>query len=243
MSGRDLEPLGPDLLSHLRRAKAIPELSEERKRLLFAGVAARIVPSGGGGGAQGTDGQAPFPTKGLVGAKALVGLALTFAMGVASGIVLDRAIGGGPVAPSAQSVRVSPPAPPAVEPAPTGTTVATAPQPSAATSVVSAAPVKREALADTAASARGLAAERALLDVARADLARGEAGEALSATDRHAREYPRGALVEEREALAIKALVALGRTNEARTRAREFERRFPNGLLLYSVKMAVGDGP
>jgi hypothetical protein len=90
-------------------------------------------------------------------------------------------------------------------------------------------------------SSRGLAAERALLDVARSALARGEAAEALAATERHAHEYPDGALVEEREALAIKALVALGRIGEARARARALEQRFPNGLTLHAVKAAVGE--
>ncbi|HVH46000.1 MAG TPA: hypothetical protein VM925_26810, partial [Labilithrix sp.] len=92
-------------------------------------------------------------------------------------------------------------------------------------------------------SARGLAAERALLDVARSALARGEASEALRAAERHASEYPNGALVEEREAIAIKALVALSRRDEARVRAAAMERRFPNGLMLHAVKNAVGEAP
>jgi hypothetical protein len=89
-------------------------------------------------------------------------------------------------------------------------------------------------------SARGLAAERGLLDGARGALARGEAGEALAAAERHAHDYPDGVLVEEREALSIKALVALGRRDEAQARARAFEQRFPNGLMLHAVKGAVG---
>jgi hypothetical protein len=75
--------------------------------------------------------------------------------------------------------------------------------------------------------------------VARGALARGEANEALAAAGRHASEYPAGSLVEEREAIAIKALVALGRRDEARARAVEMERRFPNGLMLRAVKSAV----
>ena len=38
---------------------------------------------------------------------------------------------------------------------------------------------------------------------------------------------PDGALVEEREAIAVKALVALGRKDEARTRVHALEQRFP----------------
>ena len=89
-------------------------------------------------------------------------------------------------------------------------------------------------------SARGLGAERGLLDVARSAMARGEAAEALAAVDRHGRDYRDGALVEEREALGIKALLALGRRDEARARAARFEKRFPDSLPLRAVRGAVG---
>jgi hypothetical protein len=104
-----------------------------------------------------------------------------------------------------------------------------------------AKPVKSGA--ETAPSARGLAAERALLDVARTALARGEAGEALEAADRHRREYPDGALLEEREAIAIKALVALGRRDEAAQRLAHLEHNYPNSLVLRAAKKAVWGSP
>ncbi|MDB4936318.1 MAG: hypothetical protein JWP87_3290, partial [Labilithrix sp.] len=97
----------------------------------------------------------------------------------------------------------------------------------------------RVAASTEAPSSRGLAAERALLDVARSALARGEPSEALVATGRHAHDYPDGVLVEEREAIAVKALVALGRRDEARARARALEQRFPNGLTVRAVKAAA----
>ena len=92
-------------------------------------------------------------------------------------------------------------------------------------------------------SARGLAAERALLDVARSALARGEASEALSAAERHRREYPDGALVEEREAIAIKALVALGKRDEAAKRLANLEKSHPNSIVLRAAKKAVSGAP
>ena len=55
---------------------------------------------------------------------------------------------------------------------------------------------------------------------------RPEASLALSAE--HAQLYPRGALAEEREVLAIEALLKLGRASEARQRVRAFVRRFPD---------------
>ncbi len=53
---------------------------------------------------------------------------------------------------------------------------------------------------------------------------------ALALTQEHARRFPRGELVEEREVLAIEALAGLGRRSEARARLDAFRRRFPQSL-------------
>lgn len=50
----------------------------------------------------------------------------------------------------------------------------------------------------------------------------------LALSVEHAELYPRGVLAEEREVLAIEALLKLARPNEARQRARAFMRSFPN---------------
>jgi hypothetical protein len=50
----------------------------------------------------------------------------------------------------------------------------------------------------------------------------------LQLTEEHARLFPEGTLVPEREVLAIEALVELGRTQEARARFADFRGRFPN---------------
>src|SRR5262249_5093346 len=63
-----------------------------------------------------------------------------------------------------------------------------------------------------------LKAESALLDLARTALARGEGDHALAAVERHASQFPRGMLREEREALAVKALVLAGRGSDAKAR-------------------------
>jgi hypothetical protein len=88
--------------------------------------------------------------------------------------------------------------------------------------------------------ARGLSAERALLDAARIALARGEGAEALDAAERHAKEFPRGRLSEEREALAIRALAMIQRTDEARSREERFRARFPNSLMLPGLEAVLG---
>jgi hypothetical protein len=89
----------------------------------------------------------------------------------------------------------------------------------------------------------GLAAERRILDAARRAVAGGRGADALAALDRHAREFPRGRLSEEREALWIQALIGTGRREEARQRASRFRRSFPRSLLLQAIEAALGNKP
>ena len=84
-----------------------------------------------------------------------------------------------------------------------------------------------------------LDAEQKLLDAARNALTRGLAEAALGPIDRHARQYPKGILAEEREALAVNVLVTLGRHDEARDRGARFLRRYPDSLLRNSVEAAI----
>jgi hypothetical protein len=95
------------------------------------------------------------------------------------------------------------------------------------------APVSIEARDDD------LAAERALLDVARTGVARGQPAAALDALERHARRFPRGRLTEERDSLRVQCLVQLGRADDARREAAQFHRRHPNSLLGQAVDAAV----
>ncbi|MBP6831201.1 MAG: hypothetical protein KA978_10490 [Deltaproteobacteria bacterium] len=82
----------------------------------------------------------------------------------------------------------------------------------------------------TEAGARGLDAERALIERCSSALVRGDASGALAAAREHARRFRDGALVEEREALTIQALRSLGRASEADARAEAFLRRWPASL-------------
>jgi hypothetical protein len=81
--------------------------------------------------------------------------------------------------------------------------------------------------------------QQALLDAARKALARGENHAVLEKLGTHSSRYPTSDLVEEREALAIKALVAEGRHAEARERGARFKQQFPNSLLMPSVTGAL----
>jgi hypothetical protein len=85
-----------------------------------------------------------------------------------------------------------------------------------------------------------LAAERELLDRARRALARGDTPDAERALELHTRRHPNGLLLEEREALAIKALMDVGRAEEARRRAGKFKERYPRSLFGPAVEEAIG---
>jgi hypothetical protein len=84
-----------------------------------------------------------------------------------------------------------------------------------------------------------LAAERRLLDAARAALVGGDSATGMDKLSRHTRQFPRGALAEEREALAVDALVASRRYDEARRRADAFRARYPGSLFAPSVAAAL----
>ena len=88
-----------------------------------------------------------------------------------------------------------------------------------------------------------LDAERVLLDVARRALTEGRPADAFDPLRRHSTEFPNGILAEEREAIAINALVGVARYEEARARAQSFLRRFPNSLLRASVEAALAAIP
>jgi hypothetical protein len=77
--------------------------------------------------------------------------------------------------------------------------------------------------------------ERTLLKRAHLAVARHDFVFALARLSEHARRFKDGRLVEEREALRVQALAGLGRTEEARQTARQFEARFPRSPLLAVV--------
>jgi len=85
----------------------------------------------------------------------------------------------------------------------------------------------------------GLPDELRLLAPAREALARRDFGPALAALNEHARRFREGRLVEEREALRVKALTGLGRVTEARAAAAAFRQRFPHSAVL----PAIGGSP
>ena len=99
------------------------------------------------------------------------------------------------------------------------------PVPSASSSV--AAPTVLPAPADAPSD---LAAEQGLIDTARSALSRGRGADALHAADDHAHRFPRGRLAEEREMLAIQALLLVGKRTDAEARVQRFHKAYPQSL-------------
>lgn len=83
-----------------------------------------------------------------------------------------------------------------------------------------------------------LAEETKLLDAARAKVDSDPAG-ALVVLDEHRAKFPAGKLSAEREYLSIKALVKLGRKDEAKARADSFLKRWPESPLAGVVTALV----
>ena len=85
--------------------------------------------------------------------------------------------------------------------------------------------------------------ELRLLREARAAVASEDFAAALVCIGEHERRFKAGRLVEEREALRVKALAGLGRTEQARRAALAFEGRFPRSVLLPAVSRMLASEP
>jgi hypothetical protein len=98
-----------------------------------------------------------------------------------------------------------------------------------------AAPVKEEELVPSEpASQAELPSELSLIQ--QAEAARDHAAQALQLLAEHERLYPRGALAQEREVLAIELLLKIGKPDQARARAERFERSHPSSAHLPRVR-------
>jgi len=82
-----------------------------------------------------------------------------------------------------------------------------------------------------------------LVDAADTELRAGNPDAALALAREHERRCPAGALVQERERIAIEALLRLGRVDQARARARAFEARFPSSPHVGRIREALDRPP
>ena len=70
-------------------------------------------------------------------------------------------------------------------------------------------------------------------------LSEGKATEALDVLALHERSYPRSPRAQQREALAIQALVQAGRRADAGARAERFRAAFPRAMFLPAIEAAL----
>lgn len=244
---QDVEPLDRDVASVLQSARDLDVMAPEAEAQVLEQVTARIAGLPPGGGAP--DGAASAPVRPSIAhwghARVLFVAGASFALGVATGAAVRR--------PPAAVERIV-----YVDRAPAATLTATTASGSHAVAVASApappAPVSAATnMHDPSAGARSsaspassrdrLAAESALLDIARVAVADGDAARALDAIGRHRAEFPNGVLAEERDALAVKALHQAGRDAEARARLTRFEAAYPESLFLPALRSVLEGRP
>jgi hypothetical protein len=263
-SGAPLDPLPDDLARLWQAERTRPAPCARSAHRVWSGVASQvgIMPAPGGpqdGGSSSTPSSAtppaPVSPQGVGAATAAGMLSHPLASG-ALGFVLGGIVGGATVASllphgslpgsapaTSVSAALSWSAPSALPDAPSAaaSVVEIESLPTASNTTVAVEPTVRsaDAGATTAVRDTDLNTERSLLDEARTSLMRGRGPAAINALQRHAQQYPRGKLSQEREALFIQALASTGQTDQARARAALFRKQFPTSLLLPAVEAAV----
>ncbi len=188
------------------------------------------------------------PASVLAGKGVLVGLTALVVVGGASlGYWWSGSGARGPRAPSAVSAVSAPAARTTTQLAPSSSTPSTTVKNSQPQSPARGNRIRSTLAAHAIAAKVGVsdpgpdvAGEIALLNEAQRALASGQADRALQILDRHAREFPRGSLAEERAAARIIALCALGRVTAARAETAAFVRQSPESPLVERVRAACG---
>lgn len=226
-----------ELRSLLRAGKS--EVPNDAQMLALA---AKLGALGGLGGA-GAAGAGGAGAKGAAGAGAAIKAGL--AVKVIGAVALIGVAGGGAVMVSRQSAQTVV--------APVGI-VASAAQVASAAPITSAseAPVASAAPSASAAPIASATtasrpvespeAEVKLLERAQ-DALRTSPDEALALSADHAKRFPSGMLVQEREVIAVEALVKTGRRDEARARADRFKTRFPGSSHTRRLEALLANGP
>jgi|GEM_PF-890665 hypothetical protein len=263
MSGEEKTPVPPELEAAYRAERARPGLDPAAERAIRDAVRKRLgAPAGpeGGSGAAGGGGGAPRPGAAGAAAAGFGALVASGLVGVVLGALGHAALTGtAPFATAAAPPAAAPSAVVAARSEPD-----TRPDPARAAEDRAAASAREDVptaepgaprpprdgesaredsdLARTgspgpeAEEGSDLAAERRLIDAARADVAEGRFEPALAGLAAHRRRFPAGALAEDRDALAIEALVGAGRLTEAGRAAGTFEREHPSSLLRGRVR-------
>ncbi len=232
MSEEHLEPLDPELVALLdaERGASPPQVSLDR---VWSRVALVTLPAPASGGAH----SGAAASRGWLASNAAGVAAATFVLGGVAGAGFHAIVQKSPTEHTVYVDCLVPMAPTITAPA------IVAPAPSVV-ATVDTSPTSRPGSHSPAPSATSsLAAERALLDDARGALSAGDAARALALADEHGRRFARAQLGEEREAIAIQALVALGRNVEARARAARLKTVAPNSLFMPAIDASLKSIP
>jgi hypothetical protein len=194
----------------------------------------------------------------VAGAKAgtgLVGLLSMFALGAAAGVGLSSTTAlvrhltppaaSAPVAPVRASAAPARPPVPAQGPVEAASPNDPLPPASVTHEAPSRPPVLVTPPSPLTPSASALVEptlgpEVELVIAAKRELTQGRAAQSLALVDRLAREFPNGALREERMLLRVLSLCALGQVEPARRQAREFARTAPRSPLLPRLEQSCG---
>ncbi len=244
MNDDELKALTPDLQALLDSERNVPGAPTAARERVRARLAVSVGMLGAVGAASAAGSTPALGTTALKAAPKLLNalwaklaVGVVAAIGVGVGVHLSTRTPPVPapliapaplVAPRAPEVRTQPVAP---LPTPNGMNVHSTRDPAVVPAPAAAAPVHHAARP----SDDDLAAERALLEPARAALASGDPTRALAAVARHAQRFPRGQLVEEREALSVRALAASGQPELARARGLKFTARYPKSIFRPTV--------
>jgi hypothetical protein len=229
----DREPLSPEIRALLDRERELPSVPAAQRARAMARARSALAAGGAALAAGGASAGAPTRARpGKRWAAAAAALLASAAVGAAAYEIRARfaQVAQPPhVAPAPRPTRVVASAPAALAPAVTVEQVAPAPEPQVAAPGLSRAEAAR--------------AELRLLRDARAAVARRDFAAALVPIGEHTRLFKNGRLAEEREALRVKALSGLGRTEEARRAAGAFRTRFPRSVLLPAVSQMPASQP
>lgn len=206
-----------------------------------AGQAAAQVSAHGGSAASG----ASSTVLGALAQKPVLLATTMFALGGASGALVYHSASGPGTQPAAvvaeqrpaESPELVAPAVVGFDASPHGDDAGVTIDVSQAVAEAPAGPSRRSPASRS--SDERLAAERALIEVARTALARGDSQAALASLQRHARNFSRGQLSEERDALWIRALVIDREFAAAGIRAEKFQTRYPRSLFLPMIRDAL----
>jgi len=216
-----------------RAARGGAPASVETRARVLARVEAILGSDGSSGGSPGRS-SPPSVAPGQWTRRALP-LGASFLLGALAGAIAMRILSTPATSPRGPINVDRAPASPTSTPA--GAHEATAaPTAGPTTSTTSGKPAARSPQAEVRPD---LTAERQLLDKARQALDREDGAATLAAVAEHERRYPAGVLVQEREAMAVRALLLVGRTGEAQARATRFRTRFPNSVLLPAIESVI----